>query len=202
MTQTEAQKLEATCNALSDTCHSLYNDLMVLAYQFSAAHKLPLHEREIGHTLDAISSGLDVLAELVQGLESEMLQARKKREMLENARSICKQNLADTGELLAVTLAPDVENVIAQGLSPDGNSLTLDPDFTRRMLDNLNGELEKAISSSGNQPVILCSSPIRMPFRRLIERTYPQISVMSYNEISNNIKAKSIGVVRVETMRV
>ena len=118
------------------------------------------------------------------------------------ARSICKQNLADTGELLAVTLAPDVENVIAQGLSPDGNSLTLDPDFTRRMLDNLNSELEKAISSSGNQPVILCSSPIRMPFRRLIERTYPQIAVMSYNEISNNIKAKSIGVVRVETMRV
>ena len=50
----------------------------------------------------------------------------------------------------------------------DGNSLTLDPDFTRRMLDNLNGELEKAISSSGNQPVILCSSPIRMPFRTLI----------------------------------
>ncbi len=118
------------------------------------------------------------------------------------ARSICKQNLADTGELLAVTLAPDVENVIAQGLSPDGTSLTLDPDFTRRMLDNLNSELERAISSSGNQPVILCSSPIRMPFRRLIERTYPQIAVMSYNEISNNVKAKSIGVVRVETMKV
>ena len=32
--------------------------------------------------------------------------------------------------------------------------------------------------------------------------TYPQIAVMSYNEISNNIKAKSIGVVRVEAMKV
>lgn len=113
------------------------------------------------------------------------------------ARSICKQNLADTGELLAITLAPDVENTIAQGVSPDGQSLTLDPDFTRRMLDNLNMELEKAISSSGNQPVILCSSPIRLAFRRLIERTYPQISVLSYNEISANTKAKSIGVVKV-----
>ena len=112
------------------------------------------------------------------------------------ARSICKQNLADTGELLAVTLDPMVENTIAQGVSPDGSSLTLDPDFTRRLLDNLNYELEKAISSSGNQPVLLCSSPIRLPFRRLIERTYPQIAVMSYNEISNNVKAKSIGVVR------
>lgn len=118
------------------------------------------------------------------------------------SRSICKQNLADTGELLAVTLAPEVENTIAQGVSPDGASLTLDPDFTRKLLDNLNYELEKAISSSGNQPVLLCSSPIRLPFRRLIERTYPQIAVMSYNEISNNIKAKSIGVIRVAPAKV
>ncbi len=118
------------------------------------------------------------------------------------SRSICKQNLADTGELLAVTLAPEVENTIAQGVGPDGTSLTLDPEFTRKMLDNLNYELEKAISSSGNQPVLLCSSPIRLPFRRLIERTYPQIAVMSYNEISNNVKAKSIGVIRVTPSRV
>lgn len=113
------------------------------------------------------------------------------------ARSICKQNLSDSGELLAITLAPDVENIIAQGVSPDGQSLTLDPDFTRRLLDNLNYELEKAISSTGNQPIILCSSPIRLAFRRLIERTYPQITIMSYNEITTNTKAKSVGVVRV-----
>lgn len=118
------------------------------------------------------------------------------------ARNICKQNLADTGELLAITLAPDVENTIAQGVSPDGHSLTLDPDFTRRLLDSMNNELEKAISSTGNQPIILCSSPIRLAFRRLIERTYPQITVMSYNEISSNTKAKSVGVVKVSVAAV
>ena len=118
------------------------------------------------------------------------------------ARNICKQNLADTGELLAITLAPDVENIIAQGVSPDGQNLTLDPDFTRRLLDSLNSELEKAISSTGNQPVILCSSPIRLAFRRLIERTYSQITIMSYNEISSNTKAKSIGVVKVTAANV
>lgn len=118
------------------------------------------------------------------------------------ARSICKQNLADTGELLAITLSPDCENTIAQGVSPDGQNLTLDPDFTRRMMDNLNYELEKAISSTGNQPVVLCSSPIRLAFRRLIERTYPQITVMSYNEITPSTKAKSVGVVRVDMAKV
>lgn len=118
------------------------------------------------------------------------------------ARSICKQNLADSGELLAITLAPDVENIIAQGVSPDGQNLTLDPDFTRRLLDNLNLELEKAISATGNQPIILCSSPIRLAFRRLIERTYSQITVMSYNEISSSTKARSVGVVKVNTASV
>lgn len=117
------------------------------------------------------------------------------------ARSICKQNLSDTGELLAITLSPDVENVIAQGVSPDGQNLTLDPDFTRRLLDNLNYELEKAISSTGNQPVILCSSPIRLAFRKLIERTYSQIAVMSYNEITSNVKARSVGVVKVDAVK-
>lgn len=118
------------------------------------------------------------------------------------ARNICKQNLSDTGELLAITLSPDVENQIAQGVSPDGMNLTLDPDFTRKLLDSLNMELEKAISSTGNQPVVLCSSPIRLAFRRLIERTYPQITVMSYNEISSSTKARSVGVIKVNAMNV
>ena len=43
------------------------------------------------------------------------------------SRNICKQNLADTGELYVITLAPDVENTIARGASPDGQSVTLDP---------------------------------------------------------------------------
>ncbi len=113
------------------------------------------------------------------------------------ARSICKQNLASTGELMAITLSPDVENTIAKGVSPDGQSLTLDPEFTRKLLDSLNTELQTAITKTGEQPVILCSSPIRLAFRRLIERTYPQIAIMGYNEISTNVKAKSVGTVKV-----
>ena len=102
------------------------------------------------------------------------------------SRNICKQNLADTGELYVITLAPDVENTIAKGASPDGQSVTLDPSFTKNMFDKMNLELEKAITATGNQPVILCSSPIRLLFRKL----------MSYNEISPNVKVRSVGMVK------
>ncbi|MCK5176288.1 MAG: FHIPEP family type III secretion protein, partial [Candidatus Aenigmarchaeota archaeon] len=41
------------------------------------------------------------------------------------ARNICKQNLSDSGELLVITISPDVENIITSGISQDGQSLTL-----------------------------------------------------------------------------
>lgn len=113
------------------------------------------------------------------------------------ARNICKQNLADTGELYAIMLSPEVETTIAKGASPDGTSVTLDPSFTRAMFDKLNTELEKAITATGNQPVILCAAPIRLLFRRLIDRSYPQIAVMSYPEISPSVVVKTVGVVKV-----
>ena len=113
------------------------------------------------------------------------------------SRNICKQNLADTGDLYVITLSPEVENTIAKGASPDGTSVTLDPSFTRNLFDKMNTELEKAITATGNQPVILCSSPIRMLFRKLVERTYPQIAIMSYQEISPSVKVKSVGVVKI-----
>ncbi|MCQ2739541.1 MAG: flagellar biosynthesis protein FlhA [bacterium] len=117
------------------------------------------------------------------------------------SRNICKQNLADTGELYVITLSPDIENAIAKGASPDGLNVTLDPAFTRALFERMNIELEKAITATGNQPVIICSSPIRMLFRKLVERTYPQIAIMAYNEISPSVKVKSVGVVKLENVQ-
>ncbi|MEI7473667.1 MAG: flagellar biosynthesis protein FlhA [bacterium] len=116
------------------------------------------------------------------------------------SRSICKQNLSDDGELLVITIAPEIENIIASGISADGQSLNLEPNFTRLLIDNLNAEIEKALSSTGCQPVILCSGGIRLAFRRLIERTFPQISILSYNEIAPNVKARSVGFVNIEAI--
>ena len=113
------------------------------------------------------------------------------------SRNICKQNLADTGELYAITLSPDIEQTIARGASPDGQSVSIDPKYTKKLLEQMNVELEKAITATGNQPVILCQSPIRYLFRRLTERAYPQIAVMSYAELNPSVKVRPLGMVEV-----
>ena len=112
------------------------------------------------------------------------------------SRNICQQNLADTGELFAITLSPDIEQTIARGASPDGQSVSIDPTFTKKLLEQMNVELEKAITATGNQPVILCQAPIRYLFRRLIERAYPQIAVLSYAELNPSVKVRPLGMVK------
>lgn len=184
-------KKEATEDYVSDLMKELNASDVQQVMQNLLRERVPV--RDLRTILETLSLQIKI------NKNSDYLTEQTRRAL---ARNICKQNLADTGELLAITLDPDVENMIAQGVSPDGQSLTLDPDFTRKLLDNLNMELEKAISSTGNQPIVLCSSPIRLAFRRLIERTYPQITVMSYNEISSSVKARSVGVVRVATANI
>lgn len=59
------------------------------------------------------------------------------------ARSICKQNVADNGELMAIILSPDVERTLAQGMSPDGRSLTVDPTYSKLLFNSLDSEIQK-----------------------------------------------------------
>lgn len=115
------------------------------------------------------------------------------------SRSICKQHQnPETGDLPVVTLDPAVEEQIAQGMSQDGQMLALGPVFTQKLFNALNQEIERVISSTGIQPVLLCNARLRLPFRRLIERLLPQIAILSYNEIGPTVKVTALGSVRVD----
>ena len=98
---------------------------------------------------------------------------------------------------MAIVLSADVERTLAQGMTPDGRDVAIDPSYSKLLGISIEEELKKAMMTYGCQPIILCSAPIRLPFRRLIANKYPQISIMSYNEISSNVKTKSVGFIKV-----
>ncbi|MEB3245456.1 MAG: flagellar biosynthesis protein FlhA [Vampirovibrionales bacterium] len=128
------------------------------------------------------------------------------------SRAICKQHASpESGDLPAVTLAPELEEQLAQGLVSEATALTgsnnsvsagsaliaVNPQITQKMLKALNQEVEKSLAEHGLQPVILCNARIRLPFRRLTERLLPQIAVLSYNEVGPTTRVQTLGMVRV-----
>lgn len=112
------------------------------------------------------------------------------------ARTICNPLTDENGAITVATLSPEVESLISGNIqkSMQGSFPAIDPDSTSKILSSIKNILD-TVYFYENQPVILVSPKIRPAFRRLIEMVFPNIYVLSLNEIPNDIEIKTEGVV-------
>ena len=57
------------------------------------------------------------------------------------------------------------------------------------------GEEIKKLENMGKTPIIMTSPIVRMYFKRLTEDYYPDLVVVSYNEVESNVELQSVGLV-------
>ncbi len=114
------------------------------------------------------------------------------------ARTICNQITDENGTINVITLDPNIEDIVANNIqkSVQGSFPTVDPDTTTKILGAIKDTVE-SVYFYNNQPVILVSPNIRAVFRKLIEMVFPQIMVISLNEVPNDVQINSEGVVRI-----
>ncbi len=112
------------------------------------------------------------------------------------ARFICREYQNNEGTITVITLDPDIENLVAGAVQRTeyGSFLTLDPDTGQIILTAL-GEQVQALMDKGIQPIVLTSPQIRLYLRRLTERPFPNLVVLSYNEIGAKVHVNSVGMV-------
>lgn len=114
------------------------------------------------------------------------------------ARQITAQYAQD-GQLKVITVSGKVEKLIADGIqrTEHGNYLSLDPSVSQKIVESVAQQVER-VSLTGSSAVILCSPAIRMYLRQMIERFFPQVPVLSYNELEANVEVQSTGLVNIE----
>jgi flagellar biosynthesis protein FlhA len=78
-----------------------------------------------------------------------------------------------------------------------GSYPVLEPQVARQILNKLKESVEN-LTMRGLPPVVLCSSKVRLPFRRLTERFLPNLAVLSLNEIVSNIEVEAVGTVMLD----
>ncbi len=106
--------------------------------------------------------------------------------------------LQGRNELKVITVAGEVEKVIAEHIqqTEHGSYLAMDPDTQQQVIQSVSENVE-VMSLQEENPIILCSPTIRMYMKQLLDRFFPQVIVLSYNEIEPTAEIKSIGVVNV-----
>jgi flagellar biosynthesis protein FlhA len=102
-------------------------------------------------------------------------------------RQIISEYLTE-GKLYAATFHPSVEEELVNSLHL--GRIALEPSKTKIIIERLNQAYE-AMSNEGLAPVVLCSGKVRMPLRKVIERSLPQVAVLSYTEVPSSVDASS-----------
>jgi len=115
------------------------------------------------------------------------------------ARQITSQYVGNSPSLKVITVSGKVEKMIADSIqqTDHGNYLAMDPQDSQTVLETIASEVER-VSFMEQSAIILCSPAVRMYLRQLTERYFPQIPVLSYNELDASIEIQSVGVVNVE----
>lgn len=112
------------------------------------------------------------------------------------ARQITNQYTTADQSLKVLTVSGKVEKLIADHIqqTEQGNYLSIDPSISQNILESIAREVER-VALLDQSPIILCSPAIRMYLRQITERYFPQIPVLSYNELEASIEVQSVGVV-------
>ncbi len=116
----------------------------------------------------------------------------------ENIRVALKRTITrrfcEGGSMRVVTLDANLEKSIITSLTAGdrGPYLALNPDVMQNVITQVGEEIKK-FNNFAQSPVILTSQVVRVHFYHLIEQFYPNVYVLSFNEISNNIQIQAVG---------
>ena len=112
------------------------------------------------------------------------------------SRAITHKYMGEQGEISVMTLAPRVEELIANSLlqTEAGVQLVMDPRAAQSILTNIGVTIEEHPEIAG-QPILLTSPTARRHIFKLTNRFLPQVVVLSHNEISPDAQIQAVGLV-------
>ena len=106
---------------------------------------------------------------------------------------------SEAGQIKVITLSTDIEKLIINSINKNehGSYLSIDPQTIQNIVTSLLEQIEK-LKEIINIPIILTSPFVRIYFKKLVDQFYPNIVVLSFNEIDNSVQIQAIGNVEVK----
>ncbi len=135
---------------------------------------------------------LETLLDCAPSIKDPEVLAEYVRQVL--SRVITKQYAASDGAIHAMTLDPRFEVVLSQAIESGG---TLHPETVSNLIRAIETAVKGDISRK-NQIIILCSAQVRRFLRKITERFFPSLVILSSAEVAPLTKLYTSGVVRYE----
>ena len=132
---------------------------------------------------------LEALSEAAQMSKNPVLLTEYVRQAIR--RVIVKSHANPQGEIAAYLVEPSAEQTVESAVehSEHNSVLSLAPQAAREFVGRLTRKLERPDSPA----IVLTNPAIRYFVKQLLETAFPEVAVLSHNEVPPEIKVKSLG---------
>jgi flagellar biosynthesis protein FlhA len=136
-----------------------------------------------------LSTILESVADAARSTKEPLFLTEAVRHAL--SRAISMRYRAPDGAIHAVALAPDLDTRLGTSVmvQPGYVGLELSGSDSRLLIESIDKAL-KSLALQRYQPILLCTTRIRLALRNLTERHLPQLTVLSYEEILPSVSVQ------------
>jgi len=191
------QETQDLLDKLKEKYPKLVEDLVPNILDLGLVHRVLQNLLKERISIRNLQTILEVLASY--GTQSKNVDYLTEKVRIALKRQISESLLAPDGKLYVFTLASSIEQFLAKNIqqTDDGKDIVVDPSFGQKLLSALMKKVDE-INMKGLPPVLVISPPIRLPFRRFVEKFIPNLNIISHNEIADNVKIETLGNVEIQ----
>ncbi|MCL1849009.1 MAG: flagellar biosynthesis protein FlhA [Clostridiales bacterium] len=113
-------------------------------------------------------------------------------------RTITHQ-FSEAGQMKVMSLDGDLENIIINSVKKmDGGAyLALEPDTIQKIIASATEKINQ-MKQVVQPPIILTSPVVRVYFKKLLDQFYPEVVVLSFNDIDSGVQIQSLGTIEIQ----
>ena len=160
---------------------------------------------ELQHVLkNLLREGVPIIdMEIILETLSDYAPTVKDSDMLtEYVRQSLKRTISrrfsSAGQMKVLTLDTGIEDAIIKNIKrmEGGAYLTLEPDMIQKIVTATKTQLDK-VRKLVSEPIILTSPVVRIYYKKLLDQFYPNINVLSFNDLDSSVQVQSLGVIKI-----
>lgn len=142
--------------------------------------------RNIVRILETIADKSDITK------DATVLTEYVRKDLAETITDYLKQG---SDSLSVTTFEPRLEDHVMKLIKEgkiNSQNLGLSPAQVNKLFEEISDKAEQ-MSEIGSQPILIVSPPVRHTIKNFIEPVFPNISVISYNELTSDTEVKTMG---------
>ncbi len=185
------QETNNILNNFRKTNEAIVNDIIPSIVTISELQKVLCRLLQEGIPIKDMETILETLGDYGAKVKDTDMLTEYVRQSLKRTIS---HKFSEAGQMKVLSLDGSVENAIMASVKKvdSGSYLALDQNTIQKIVVSATEQLNK-VKELVQLPIVITSPVVRVYFKKLIDQFYPNVTVISFNEIDSNIQVQALG---------